>query len=178
MNRADNAARVVRYLFVRAASQHFEGGHPHGVVPVAFISEPALGPTVEQIPGAQQRQQVGHQEWIRAGRFVVIEQPLDQIHRIVPVDRDIGCQRDILRIHHHQRVCADGPQAPHRGSKARDGPARRRVRPQHRANPQAVDRPALQRDQRDQPLAGGRHFDRPITAINGEAAQQVQRELF
>jgi hypothetical protein len=46
--------------------------------------------------------------------------------------------------------------------------------PQHRAYPQPVHRPALQRDQRDQPLARGRQVDGLLTSVNGELTEQVQ----
>jgi hypothetical protein len=46
--------------------------------------------------------------------------------------------------------------------------------PQHRADPQPVYRPALQRDQRNQPLACGRQLDGLLTSVNGELTEQVQ----
>jgi hypothetical protein len=41
-----------------------------------------------------------------------------------------------------------------------------------------VDRTALQRDQRDQPLTRGWQLYKLVIAVNGESAQQVQRQLF
>jgi hypothetical protein len=52
------------------------------------------------------------------------------------------------------------------------------MRVQHRADPQPVYRPALQRDECDQPLACRRQLDRQVTSVNGELTEQVQRELF
>jgi low temperature requirement protein LtrA len=52
------------------------------------------------------------------------------------------------------------------------------MRPQHRADPQAVHRPALQREKRDQALAGRWQLDGLVAAVNGESAQKVKRELF
>jgi hypothetical protein len=46
--------------------------------------------------------------------------------------------------------------------------------PQHRADPQPVNRPALQRGQRNQPLACGRQLDGLLTSVNGELTEQVQ----
>jgi hypothetical protein len=40
-----------------------------------------------------------------------------------------------------------------------------------RAHPQTVHRPALQRDERDEALAGRRHVDGQITVVNGESAE-------
>jgi hypothetical protein len=48
------------------------------------------------------------------------------------------------------------------------------MRPQHRADPQPVDRPALQCDQCNQSLACRRQLDGPITSVNGELTEQVQ----
>jgi hypothetical protein len=48
------------------------------------------------------------------------------------------------------------------------------MRPQHRADPQPVYRPALQRDQRNQSPACGRQLDGLLTSVNGELTEQVQ----
>ncbi|MDT5017406.1 MAG: hypothetical protein QOD39_3566 [Mycobacterium sp.] len=106
--------------------------------------------------------------------LVAAEQIPDLVYRVVPVHRNAGRQRDVLRINLQQRVGAHWPQPPHRGAQACDRAPRLGMRPQHRADPQPVYRPAFQREQCNQSLACRRQLDGLFTSVNGELTEQVQ----
>ena len=79
-----------------------------------------------------------------------------------------------MGIDDKQAVGADWTQSPQRGPKARARLGRWSVRPQCRADPRTVHRPALQRGQRDHSLTGGRQGEPLIVVVDTESPQQVQ----
>ena len=178
MDGADRAAWVVAEEFLGTKAQRVTRGDPHRAVVVTFGYDPSLRPPVEQIAGPEQRQKVGDELRVGTCRRVVGQQALDVVHRVVPIDRDVRCQRHILRIDDEQLFDARWTQSPHRGAQTGDRTSRLGVWPQRRADPEAVDGPAFQRKQCDHALAGRRQSDVLIAAVDCESAEQVERDLF
>jgi hypothetical protein len=169
---------VVAYLFLRTKTKGVTRGDPHAAVAVTFLGDPTIGPPFEQFPRPKQRKQVGDELRVGAGGLVLVEQALDEIHCVMPVHRDVRCQRDVLRIDHQQLIHACRAQPPHRGAQTRNCATGLGMWPQHRADPQAMHRPALQREERDKTLAGWWQRDVLITAVYCESAEYVERQLF